>query len=946
VIDPTSVGILIEDNAAGNFVGSHFVGGSDGGADEVQRNVVSGNAIGVHLDGAGANNSIAGNYIGTDITGTLDRGNSQGITMQAGTGATIIGTDLNGNSDDIEGNVISGNDVSGVILRGAGSTVRGNLIGTDFTGVHNLGNAMGLIVAGTGMTVGGVAPLAANTIAFNAQAGVAATDAIASGSIRGNSIFSNVGLGIDLGVAGPLPNDTLDPDSGPNELQNYPVIDSANTAGATTVAGTFNSIASSAFTLDFYASNLGTALTNGQGRRYLGSQVVNTDGTGNATFSVSTLAAAFTGEVITATATDAAGNTSEFSLGTVATSGAAPTIDPDALIITVVDVGAEEQTFGEPTLDVNEGDLLDLTGDFASADASVVVNVNWGDGTIEPARIVDVTSFSAAHVFVDDNPTNSPSDVYAVLVTAVDGNGSGSAFVNVTVHNVDPVIDDEVSGLVSASIGEGGTAVLEGVFTDPGVADFHTLQVDWGDGSPIQIVAIAAGTRAFSTSHRYAGDGQFDVRYSVFDDDRDPTLPVPGDLTFEFDQVQQISVVNLPPVASINLGAQFEEGDEVPVSAVASDPGGDPLSYEWAVTVDGQQVFSTTSPTFDYVPLDSKVHTVELVLSDGQTEALFTSSFSVSNPAATILPGYVTINRGGIAVSEIVEGDTIDLSGMFGDKSPNDTHRVTVDYGDGSLREVFDVEPGGRSFDGFTHTYVDDPSNVNDEYLISIQVDDGTDVTETFKTIRVLNAAPVPTIQNDVLNATQLDLSATIDDPGVLDTHSYQWFVNGVLTSTGPMLSTTPPVSQTVNVTLIVTDNDGGSTTIESLGVVPADTTMDNVITVSAQGGMVAIGIDGSMSMVTLPGQVLVLTGDGVDNITVVGNVNAQIDAGAGNDIVNGGSGNDIMVGGSGDDVMNGGDGDDQIVSDAGDDVIDGGNGDDEITVIGFSDKTIVDGQG
>ncbi|MGB7345597.1 MAG: hypothetical protein WBD20_15390, partial [Pirellulaceae bacterium] len=514
----------------------------------------------------------------------------------------------------------------------------------------------------------------------------------------------------------------------------------------------------------------------------------------------------------------------------------------------------------------------------------------------------------------------------------------------------DPVIDDEVSGLVSASIGEGGTAVLEGVFTDPGVADFHTLQVVWGAGSPIQIVAIAAGTRAFSTSHRYAGDGQFDVRYSVFDDDHDPALPVPGDAAFEFDQVQRIFVVNLPPVASINLGAQFEEGDLVPVSAVASDPGGDPLTYDWAVSVDGRQVFSTTSPTFNYVPLDSRVHTVELVLSDGQVEALFTSSFSVSNPSPTISPANVLITRNGVAVNEVVEGDTIDLSGVFGDKSPNDRHRVTVDFGDGSAREVFDVEPGGRSFGGFTHTYVDDPTNANDEYLISIQVDDGTDVTEAFKTIRVLNGAPVPTIQNDMLTNSAIELSATIDDPGVLDTHTYQWFVNGVPASPGPMLSTSPAQIQGVSVRLTVTDNDGDSTTIESVGIVPSNTSMSNTINISnPTGNMVQVDVDGDPTLMLDPSsldQLLVLTGDGVDNITVAGNVNAQIDAGAGDDIITGGAGNDIITGGLGDDVINGGDGDDQIISDAGDDVIDGGNGDDEITVIGFSDKTIVDGQG
>ena len=70
---------------------------------------------------------------------------------------------------------------------------------------------------------GRIKPGAGNTIAYSDAVGVAVYSGTGR-TIRGNSIFGNGGLGIDLLNDGVTPNDLGDPDIGPNNLQNFPLV--------------------------------------------------------------------------------------------------------------------------------------------------------------------------------------------------------------------------------------------------------------------------------------------------------------------------------------------------------------------------------------------------------------------------------------------------------------------------------------------------------------------------------------------------------------------------------------------------------------------------------------------------------------------------------------------------------------------------------------------------
>jgi hypothetical protein len=103
-----------------------------------------------------------------------------------------------------------------------------------------VGNNTGIRISSSAHdnTIGGTAAGDGNTIAFNSSLGVALVgspfSAGTGNAIVGNSIFSNGGLGIDLGEDGVTANDHCDPDTGPNSLQNYPVATNVTSVDGTT----------------------------------------------------------------------------------------------------------------------------------------------------------------------------------------------------------------------------------------------------------------------------------------------------------------------------------------------------------------------------------------------------------------------------------------------------------------------------------------------------------------------------------------------------------------------------------------------------------------------------------------------------------------------------------------------------------------------------------------
>ena len=149
--------------------------------------------------------------------------------------------------------------------------------------MNPVGNGNGIQLDGgsSSNTIGGTTAAAGNTIAYSSGIGVDLDATAGTGNaIRLNSIFSNTGLGIDLGGNGVTLNDSAG-HTGPNDYDNFPLITAvSNAGGVTTVTGSLSSTASTTFAVDFFTLSSINASGYGEGRYVLGSASVMTDADG------------------------------------------------------------------------------------------------------------------------------------------------------------------------------------------------------------------------------------------------------------------------------------------------------------------------------------------------------------------------------------------------------------------------------------------------------------------------------------------------------------------------------------------------------------------------------------------------------------------------------------------------------------------------------------------
>jgi len=196
LIGANSAGDSALANSEGIYIA---LGGADnnliGGAIVGAGNLVSGNGFaGIEVDTL--NNQVQGNIVGTDASGTVPLGNGTWGIVAAGTGNTIGGSAA-GAGNLVSGNGLTGIVIpygtSGNAI--AGNRVGTDVTGTKIVCGHS---TAGIEISGGGNMIGGNQAGSANVVAFNKGDGVR-VDGQTGNAVLHNSIFSNGGGGIILG---------------------------------------------------------------------------------------------------------------------------------------------------------------------------------------------------------------------------------------------------------------------------------------------------------------------------------------------------------------------------------------------------------------------------------------------------------------------------------------------------------------------------------------------------------------------------------------------------------------------------------------------------------------------------------------------------------------------------------------------------------------------------
>jgi hypothetical protein len=495
---PNGTGVLIQAQAKGNTIGGTAVGAG---------NTISGNRMsGVRIaNGGTTGNLVQGNKVGINAAGTAALANGTGVLIDSGANSNTVGGTAAGAA-----NIVSGNTMAGVTITGSGTTgnlVQGNLIGTNPAGSPGLGNGTGVLIesGASSNTIGGTA---ANIIASNlgaaVQVGANGADSGTVGNlILANSIFGNGGLGIDLGGTGvPLPNSPGGPHTGPNDLQNYPVLDPYTSPG--TLIGTLNSTPNSTFHVEFFANATADPSGHGQGRHFLGTLAVATGASGDGPFTFSYTP--FPGEpFLTATATSinadgTLGDTSEFSASVNAAlasaSGTVSATATEAIPFTEV---VATFTVGAPV----------------SAAAGFTALIAWGDGSSSLGTILSTAvgfGVLGSHSYPEEG-----SD--PVTVTVLDG-ASDSATASGTIAVADARLT-AIPKTVNFTEATTGAQVVAS-FVDPDARAFSgqfTATISWGDGTPSSPGTVVADGSSFDVNgtHAYASRGSYPITVTIND---------------------------------------------------------------------------------------------------------------------------------------------------------------------------------------------------------------------------------------------------------------------------------------------------------------------------------------------------------------------------------------------------------------------------------------------
>ena len=379
---------------------------------------------------------------------------------------------------------------------------------------------------------------ASNTIAYNTNDGVAVSNIclgspppLTTTTIRRNSIYSNGDLGIDLGTNGIRLNDLGDLDTGPNGLQNYPILLKASPAQ---IYGTFNSLPNQTYTADIFQVASCDASGNGEGKTLLGSVNLATDAGGNTTFNLTGFIVSI-GQIITTTATDSSGNTSEFSPCLTVTN------NPGNTAFNTANSSSNENSgVAAITIDRVSGASGTITVDYATSNGTAIAGTDYTttNGTL---TFLNGETFKTIFVPLINNTKDEPSRSFSVTLS----NPTGGAFLAGPSTHVETITDDDNPPTVSIS----DVSMLEG---NQGATVFNfNVSLSQPSGFATSVNYSTANGTATATQDYLATTGT--VNFAPNEVLKTASVTVNGDLVTELNETFFVNL-NTPNLLTIADG--------------------------------------------------------------------------------------------------------------------------------------------------------------------------------------------------------------------------------------------------------------------------------------------------------------------------------------------------------------------------------------------------------